>query len=175
MRSTPLLLFFACAATAVAGVPETVDPAQIPNYKVLTPAIAAAGQPASDVLPKLGAMGFKTVINLRTPNEGGPDERAVVEGQGLGYLAVPVTPASFSLADVAAIEKVLDDPPAGPVLVHCASSNRVGAAWAVIQARKGKDLDAALAAGREAGLRAGPMEDAVRRVLAAPAASAPHP
>jgi len=175
MRQTTVLCLLLAAAAASAGVPDSVDPAQIPNYKLLTPGIVAAGQPAFEVLPKLGAMGFKTVINLRMPGEWGPDERAAVEGQGLGYLAVPVTPASFSLADVAAIEKALADPGAGPVLIHCASSNRVGAAWAVIQAHKGKDLDAALALGREAGLRPGPMEDAVRRVLAAPPTSAPPP
>ena len=80
-----------------------------------------------------------------------------------------MTAASFSLADVEAVEKVLDDPAAGPVLLHCASSNRVGATWAAVLARRGQSLDDALAKGHEAGLRAGPMEDAVKRVLAAPA------
>jgi hypothetical protein len=49
----------------------------------------------------------------------------------------------------------------------CGSSNRVGVAWAIVQARRGKSLDAVLAAGREAGLKGATMEDAVRR-LAAP-------
>jgi uncharacterized protein (TIGR01244 family) len=93
----------------------------------------------------------------------------VVESQGLRYVSVPVKPASLSLADVATIETVLNDPAAGPVLFHCASSNRIGGVWAVIQARKGKPLDAALAAGREAGLQSASMEEAVRRLLAAPA------
>jgi uncharacterized protein (TIGR01244 family) len=166
MRSTLALLLLSSAAVVCAGVAETVDPAQIPAYKVIAPGIVAAGQPAPDVLPKLGAMGFKTVLNLRMPDEGGPaNEREVVEGQGLRYVSVPVTAASLSLADVLAIEKVLDDPAAGPVLFHCASSNRTGGVWAVIQARKGKSLDAALAAGREAGLKGATMEDAVRRLV----------
>jgi uncharacterized protein (TIGR01244 family) len=163
------LLLAACSSAAVlhAQVPEAVDPGQIPSYKVIAPGIVAAGQPAPDVLPKLGAMGFKTVLNLRMPDEGGPaNEREVVESQGLRYVSVPVTAASLSLADVLAIEKLLDDPGAGPVLFHCASSNRIGGVWAVIQARKGKSLDAALATGREAGLKSGPMEDAVRRLVA---------
>ena len=163
------LVLAACLSAAVlhAQVPETVDPGQIPSYKVIAPGIVAAGQPAPDVLPKLGAMGFKTVLNLRMPDEGGPaNEREVVEGQGLRYVSVPVTAASLSLADVLAIEKVLNDPAAAPVLFHCASSNRTGGVWAVIQARKGKSLDAALAAGREAGLRGATMEDAVRRLVA---------
>jgi uncharacterized protein (TIGR01244 family) len=174
MRSTLALLLLLPATVASAGVPETVDPTQIPNYKVIAPGIVAAGQPAAEVLPKLGAMGFKTVLNIRTPGEGGPDERPVVEGQGLRYVSVPVTAASLSLADVLAIEKVLDDPAASPVLFHCASSNRIGGVWAVIQARKGMALDAALAAGREAGLKGATMEDAVRR-LVAPTPTAPPP
>jgi uncharacterized protein (TIGR01244 family) len=98
----------------------------------------------------------------------------VVEAQGLRYVWVPVTAESFSLADVDAVQKALDDPSSGPVLLHCASSNRVGAVWAVIQSRQGKTLDEALAAGREAGLHSPPLEAAVRRVLGAPApATAP--
>jgi protein tyrosine phosphatase (PTP) superfamily phosphohydrolase (DUF442 family) len=68
---------------------------------------------------------------------------------------------------------VLDDPSAGPVLLHCASSNRVGGVWAVIQSRKGKTLDEALAAGQQAGLHSPVMEAAVRRVLGAPPPAAP--
>jgi len=64
---------------------------------------------------------------------------------------------------------VLDDPAAAPVLFHCTTSNRVGAVWALVQVRKGRSLDAALAAGREAGLRSPVLEEAVRK-LAAPKA-----
>ena len=67
-----ILLAAAVSVSAGDGVPETVDPAQIPNYKKVTPTLAAAGQPTAEVLPKLGALGFKTVINLRMPNEDQP-------------------------------------------------------------------------------------------------------
>jgi uncharacterized protein (TIGR01244 family) len=137
---------------------------------VIAPGRAAAGQPAADVLSKLGTLGFKTVINLRTPGESGPaNEKELVEGQGLRYVSVPITPASFSLADVEAVQKVLDDAAAGPVLLHCASANRVGATWAAVLVRRGESLDEALAAGREAGMHSPAMEDAVRRVVAPPA------
>jgi protein tyrosine phosphatase (PTP) superfamily phosphohydrolase (DUF442 family) len=86
-----------------------------------------------------------------------------------------VTPDTFSLADAEAVEKVLDDPAAAPILLHCASANRVGAVWAVVQVRKGKSLDEALAAGREAGLHTPQMEAIVRRVLEGPAAPAALP
>lgn len=169
MRS--LLVVAACLAAAAlyAQVPQTADPGQIPNYKLIAPGIAAAGQPTTEALTKLGSMGFKTVINLRAAGEGGPaNEQELVESQGLRYVSVPVTAASFSLADVLAVEKVVGDPAAGPVLFHCASANRVGGVWAAVLARRGQGLDEALARGREAGLTGAAMEAAVKRVLAAP-------
>jgi uncharacterized protein (TIGR01244 family) len=168
-----LSVLLAAAVSAADGVPETVDAAQIPYYRKITPTLAAAGQPSAEALPKLGAMGFKTVINLRMPTEDQPpNERAVVEGQGLRYVSVPFTSATLTRADVDAVEKVLDDPASGPVLLHCALSYRVGAMWSLIQLRKGKTLDEALAAGREAGNKSPALEEAVRK-LAAPAAKAP--
>ena len=167
-----LVVVAACLSAGAlhAQVPEAVDPAEIPNYKLIAPGIAAAGQPSPEVLKKIGSMGFKTVLNLRPAGEGGPaNERELVEGQGLRYVSVPLTAASFSLADVLAVEKVLNDPAAGPVLFHCASANRVGGTWAAVLARRGQSLDDALARGREAGLKSAAMEEAVKRVLAAPA------
>jgi uncharacterized protein (TIGR01244 family) len=170
---TPLLVLTAVlgAASASAGVPQTVEPAAIPAYRLLHPGLAVAGQPTPEALKGLEAMGFRTIVNLRPETEGPPDERAVVEAQGLRYVSIPVTAGTFSLADVEALERVLDDPAAGPVLLHCASSNRSGGAWAVIQSRRGKSLDEALAAGRAAGLSSPQMEAAVARVLGVPAAT----
>jgi len=173
---TPLLFVAVAlgAASGSAGVPQAVDPAVIPAYRLIRPDLAAAGQPTPEALGGLGEMGFRTVVNLRSEKEGPADERAVVEAQGLRYVSIPILPDTFSLADVEALEKILDDPAATPVLLHCGSSNRVGGAWAVIQARKGKSLEEAEAAGRAAGLHSPQMEAAVRRVLGVPApATAP--
>jgi uncharacterized protein (TIGR01244 family) len=89
---------------------------------------------------------------------------------------VPVTSGTFSLEDVEAVERVLDDLQAAPVLLHCASSNRVAAVWAVIQAREGRSLEEAETASREAGLHSPSMWDAVLRVLdRVPAAAGVNP
>lgn len=174
MDFVPLVVALVTVAAATpAEPPQTVEAGSIPNYRRLHPGLVAAGQPAPEALARLRDMGFRTVVNLRTAAEGAADERAVVESQGLRYVWVPITPDSFSLADVEAVETVLRDPSSGPVLLHCASSNRVGAVWAAIQAREGKPLDDALAAGREAGLRSPQLEAAVRRVLGSTAPSAP--
>jgi len=152
------------AAFAVAEAPETAE--GIANYKRLSAGLAAAGTPSPEAVSKLRAMGFQTVIDLRAESEGTAEEKAAVERQGLRYVSVPVTPASFSLDDAKAVAKLLDDPGAGPVLLHCASSNRVGGVYGVVQALQGKSLAEAEAAGREAGLTSDAMVEAMRRVAA---------
>ena len=177
-RSSRALLFLLAplmllpAASRAGEIPVTVDAALIPSYRVIEPGVATAGQPAPEALRKLKEMGFRTVVNLRTEKEGAAEERPVVEAQGLRYVSVPVTLETLSLADIEAVEKVLADAGSRPVLLHCASSNRVGGVWAAIQVRKGKSLEQAEAAGRDAGLRSPAVQMAVRRVLGVPAPDA---
>ena len=86
---------------------------------------------------------------------------------------MPITAASFRLEHALAVGRVLDDASAGPVLLHCASSVRVGGVLAVLEAKSGKPIEEALDAGREAGLRGDAMVEAVRRVLGQPPAPKP--
>ena len=155
--------------TTTPPVPESADSALLPNYTRLTPTLAAAGQPTPEAILALRAMGFKTVVNMRAESEPGvAGEAEAVLAQGLDYVSVPITAESFSLAAVAAVQRVLDDPARAPVLLHCGSSNRVGGVWAVIQARtRGLGVEVALEEGQRAGLHSPAMMDAVRRVLAA--------
>lgn len=170
-----LVLLLLASAPALAGLPEAADPGQIPAYRLVRPDVAVAGQPAPEALARLKDMGFRTVVNMRAAKEGPEGEREAVEAQGLRYVSVPVTPESFSLADVEAVERVLADPASGPVLLHCSSSNRVGGAWAVLESRRGRSPEEALAAGRAAGLHSPPMEAAVRRLLGLPEPAAVPP
>ena len=93
-------------------------------------------------------------------------EEATVRAQGLRYVHVPVSPSTFSLGDVEAVAKVLDDAQAAPVLLHCSSSNRVGAVLAMIQVQKGVGLESAEAEGRKFGLKSEAMVEAMKRVAA---------
>lgn len=160
-------------AFALGGdVPASVDGSLIANYVIARPGVASGGQPSAEALARLKELGFRTVINLRVEGESGfVDEKAVLEAQGLRYVHVPLTAATLSDADVKAVRAVLDDAAAGPVLIHCASGNRVGAVWAVIQGRQGKTLDEAEAEGRRLGMKGSAMTSAVRRLLEA----APQP
>lgn len=150
-------------------LPATVDPAAIPNYTRVRPGLAVAGKPSPAALAHLKEQGFKTVIDLRQESEGLADEKASVEGQGLRYVSVPMTSASFSLADALKVKGVLDDPASGPVLLHCAAANRAGGVFAVIEAKSGKGLEQAIEEGKKAGLKSDAMIEAVKRVVAEPA------
>lgn len=158
------ILALALAAPAGAQIPDRVDPAEIVNYRVVRPGLATAGKLSPQALDQLKAKGFKTVVDLRTEAEGTAAEKLAVEAQGLRYVWVPITAATFSAADVAAVGKVLNDSAAAPVLLHCASANRVGAVWAVLQVQQGRSLEEAEAAGQEIGLTSPAMLEAMRRV-----------
>ena len=162
-----LLVLLAATATS-SPIPDHVPAEAIPNYRIVEPGLAAGGQPSAEALAKLKGLGFKTVINLR-PEDEAPvvaTEKKVVEAQGLRYVSVPVTPGTFSAADVDRIVHALDDTGAAPVLLHCASGNRVGAVWGVIMTRRGASLPQAEAEAKRVGLSSEAMVEAFRRVAA---------
>jgi len=159
-----LAFSFAFASSLAAEVPATADATAFPNYSLVRPGLAAAGQPSAEGLAQLKAMGFKTVINLRTEKEGPKDEEAIVKAAGLSYVSVPVSAETFSQADADAVGKVLDDPAAAPVLLHCSTANRVGAVWALLRMRQGASLEEAENAGKAVGLKSPAMIEAVRKL-----------
>ena len=115
-------------ALLAGGVPPAVETPLIPGYEVLRQDVAISGQPSPQGLGRLGQMGFRTIVNLRTPAEGPADERGIIEAQGLRYVNIPVRGVVTPEA-VRALHAVLSDPGAGPTLVHCASGRRARAAW----------------------------------------------
>jgi uncharacterized protein (TIGR01244 family) len=166
LASSLMVLVLVLARMAGAQIPDKVDPAEIANYRVVRPGLATSGKPSAEAVGRLKAQGFKTVVDLRTEAEGTSTEREAVLAQGLRYVAVPISPATFSLADVEAVAKVLNDPAAAPVLLHCASANRVGAVWAVLLVQQGRSAEDAESAGQEVGLTGSAMIEATRRVMA---------
>jgi uncharacterized protein (TIGR01244 family) len=123
----------------------------------------AAGQPTPEHLAELARNGVRTVINLRGTGETADYDEAVEAARlGLRYVTLPITgPADLDRARVLQFGAILDEARReGGVLIHCASSNRVGAMVALDEAlNRGQGLDAALERGRSAGLKA--LEPAV--------------
>lgn len=126
----------------------------------------SAGQPDSAVLASFAAAGYVAVIDLRTDKEDrGFDEQATVTELGMRYVLMPVgSEEDISFEKAAELDKILSGFD-GPVLVHCASGNRVGALFALREKANGATNEEAIAAGKIAGMTR--LEPEVIKVLEA--------
>jgi len=128
-------------------------------------AITAAGQPNENGLKELADSGYAAVIDLRTEGEDrGLDEKVVVESLGMDYISLPIEGrGAISFENAAKLDRILSKYDE-PVLVHCGSSNRVGALFALREKMNGADDEDALAFGKSAGMTS--LEDTVKLRLA---------
>ena len=142
--SSASIVALLCLSTSLALAQST----ELPNRHDALEGITTAGQPSEGALSAVAAAGYKTVIDLRGPKEDrGLDEKKTVEGLGMKYVNLPVNGASgVSYENANALDKLLADLPK-PVLLHCASSNRVGALLALRAKAKGTDSEKALDVG----------------------------
>ncbi len=127
------------------------------------------GQPTAEALHDAQKKGVKVVVNLRSTREVKAldfDEAALVKQLGMEYVAIPITPSTFGPGQADDLKAVLRKTP-GPILIHCASSNRVGALWALyLNRHRGVAVDKAIALGRKAGMRSEILVDKIRKFAA---------
>lgn len=132
---------------------EKQSPLGIKNFKVLSQDLWVGGQPSKTQIKELKALGIGTIINLRTLGEMTFDESSLAESLDMNYSSIPIAGAEgISIENSKALRKAIDQAE-GPVFLHCASSNRVGALLALDVAANGADSTSALAAGRAGGMR----------------------
>lgn len=117
--------------------------------------ISVASQISPGDMAKIAAAGFVAIINNRPDNEeaGQPDARAIeaaAVAEELAYIAIPVTPGSFSSEQVESMAKILSSAH-GPVLAFCRSGMRSYSLWALVQAHQGVNPDELVAKGADAG------------------------
>lgn len=104
---------------------EVLAPGMVNAYCPL-PGVATGGQPDPGDLEALAAAGFRTVVDTRDPREPrGYDEARAVEAAGMEYVNVPVGGA-ITDGLFQTVRDIMRDPARRPVLVHCATGNRVG-------------------------------------------------
>lgn len=153
-------------ATATASLLLPITNARIPMDGLLS-----GGQPTKEQIEAAAQAGYGTVINMRGTKEPGFEwEAKLVEQLGMKYEHLPVTGKDSLTRDqivhinavlTAALEK-------GPVLLHCASGNRIGAVMALRAAWvDGMDPEKALAYGRASGMTR--TEGMTRELLGLPA------
>lgn len=166
MRLPVLLIAASLALGACASRPRPAPPAVA--IAAPAPGIYTAGRLKPTDIAGLKAAGVRSVIDLSLDDETPDfDEAAAVQAAGLRYANLPVHGADGLTRDrVVAFDRLLRDAKA-PVLVHCASGNRVGAMAALRAAwLQGAGVDAAIDEGRRWGLKG--LEPEVRHRLAAP-------
>ena len=162
------VLFVAgCASTEPASRHTDAAPAVTAEeapLRAVADGLFASGQPASSQWASIRAKGVTTIINLRPDDEmGGRDEASEVATAGMAYRQLDVAGVQdLTDANAAQVQAWIDEAP-GPVLLHCASGNRVGAVLAMIAARNGAPPEEALELGRRAGMTS--LEDPVRALL----------
>lgn len=108
------------------------------------------------------ALGVGLIINNRPEDESadqtpGAEIEAAASAAGIGYVAIPVTHAGFSMPQVEAMQAALDSAGDKPVLAYCRSGTRSTLLWALAQARMGMAPDAIAAHAAGAGYDVSPI------------------
>jgi uncharacterized protein (TIGR01244 family) len=125
----------------------------IKNLKRQNNELWTGGQPSEVDLAFIQAQGIKTIINLRPTDElNGFDEKQVTINKKMTYLQLPVAGKSEITIDNAKVLAKLIDNAEGPIFVHCASGNRVGALFALKARFDGKSAEEALVIGKQYGM-----------------------
>ncbi|MEM9234864.1 MAG: sulfur transferase domain-containing protein [Pseudomonadota bacterium] len=177
------MIGFLVALYALAAAPEVSVPYQwqedviqaptgdagvafVRNYVRVTPYIAVGGRLSDDGVDRAKDVGFNMIIDLRQPDEQGvAEEEARAAELGVAYrrLSMPREAAEVE-AFMPDLIAALENADNYPILLHCASGNRAGGAWALYRGMKGVPAVIAIEEGRAAGMRS--REAVVREVLA---------
>jgi len=148
----------------------------IRNARIPMDGLLSGGQPSETQVEAAALGGFRTVINLRTEQEKGYEwEAETVEGLGMRYISIPIDGKNFTRETVERFDAALGESLAqGPVLLHCASGNRIGA---ILALRAGwlqeTDAEEALKYGKASGMTR--LEPVVRELLGLPPVEPPDP
>ena len=162
MKRAILLAGLLGVAVACASPPPVSQVPVIQGAKTPAAGVVATGKLGAADVARLRDSGIRHVIDLSLDAETpGFDEAGAMQAQGIGYSNLPVRgPADLTIDNVRTFDSLLRESPR-PVLVHCASGNRVGAMAALRAAwLEDRSVDEAIAIGRAWGLTG--LEDAVR-------------
>lgn len=90
------------------------------TFREITDELAIAGQPTLDELQPLAEAGYRSVVNLRSPDETGflDDEQQKTEFWGLCYVNIPIQIKTLKPDDVSQVIQQLMQLPK-PILIHC--------------------------------------------------------
>ena len=139
-------------------------------FRQLAPRVFASPQITLAEVAEAKAAGIGLIVNNRPEDESedqtpGAEIEAAAREAGIAYVAIPVTHAGFSEAQVKAMAAALASTEA-PVLAYCRSGTRSTLLWALAEASRGESPHALTAAAAQAGYDVGPVR-ALMDMLAA--------
>lgn len=131
------------------------------------PDVVTGGQPTAELLARAAAAGARTVLDLRGEDERRDfDEGEEVRRRGMEYVNIPVAYDALGTEEFDRFRALMQDAERRPVLVHCASANRVGALllpYLVLD--EGRDREEAFELACAVGLRHPGIAEAAFRYL----------
>ncbi|RUO30844.1 serine/threonine protein phosphatase [Aliidiomarina sedimenti] len=126
-----------------------------------------AGQPTESQLQAFAELGVRHVVDLRPPEESSDiNEAAWVSASGMAYYHIPIASGEdLNSEHVEVLDTILQRIGDEPALLHCASSNRVGAMIALHAVwHDNMELEDAIERGKDYGLTS--LESVVRQRIA---------
>ena len=107
----------------------------VPRVLCLDDSFTTGGQPTGEAYVKAAANGFRAVLSLRTNSEGVDLvlERARVKSNRMRYFNIPVNSAAPRAEQADEFLRIARDKTNHPMLVNCASANRVGAFMMILR------------------------------------------
>lgn len=129
-------------------------------FRKITEQLFASPQIDVDAVSQAHAQGIVKIINNRPEGEGpdqipGSEIEAAARALGMEYVAIPITHAGFSQAQVDAMITALDTE--GPILAYCRSGTRSTLLWALAAAKSGMDPQEIAASAAQAGYDTSPV------------------
>lgn len=139
-------------------------------FRQLSDRIFASPQITTAEVAQAAAQGIGLIVNNRPEDESddqtpGAEIEAAARAAGLDYVAIPVTHAGFSQAQVKAMSAALASTDK-PVLTYCRSGTRSTLLWALAEADQGHSPDALAAAAANAGYDVAPVRAAMDMLAA---------
>ena len=162
---------FAINLTSCAGLASldlaALQRSDINNFRAPSGASLSTGQPTAAQLEIAARAGVKHVVNLRTAEEEVEfNEGELVESLGMKYYSIPVAGGGGINADnAAALSRILAEIDGEPVIVHCATGNRVGGLMAFSAIAEGSSIGEAMAEGERWGMTSERLKGMIRERL----------
>lgn len=139
-------------------------------FRQITDSVFASPQIDTDAIALAKGMGIVRIINNRPEGEEpdqtpGAEIESAARAAGMDYVAIPVTHAGFSQAQVDAMQAALDTAE-GPVLAYCRSGTRSTLLWALARAKAGDNPATIASKAATAGYDVSPVRQLIEMLAA---------